>query len=195
MEQKGKLIAFEGCDRAGKSTQIKLLNEYLNGQGINAVKMAFPDYSTQIGQIIKEKLKQNCDQTEMHLLFVLNRRELQDKIKYYINNGTTVLLDRYKHSGRAYGFVNGLDENWLIECDKVNIDPDYVFYLDINPEIACGRVDYGKDCIYENIKFQKGVRDYYTALCMVYTNWIVINCQKKSIDNIHKEIVENYLKL
>ena len=104
MLRRGALIVFEGCDRVGKTTQIQKLADSLikDKQQIKIFK--FPDRSTVIGKLIDEFLqkKKAIDDHVIHLLFSANRWECIDEIKKQIENGTTVLIDRYVYSGVAY---------------------------------------------------------------------------------------------
>jgi len=186
--KQGLLITFEGCDRAGKSTQIELLNIMFNNNGHHCVKMAFPCYDTAIGSLIKDKLKNGGDPAEMHLLFVANRHEFQQKIKDHLANGINVLCDRYKNSGLVYGLAEGLSDKWLTKCDVINIDPDYIIYIDVDPEIAACRADYGNDCTYERVPFQKIVREQYLKL--ISNNWIVIDGNNPDPHEVHEDICD-----
>lgn len=77
---RGLLISVEGCDRGGKTTQCKLLIDWLQSQrGIKCEYVKFPERSTEIGKVINEYLTGNSqlnDET-IHLLFSVNRWELK----------------------------------------------------------------------------------------------------------------------
>lgn len=184
--ERGKFIVFEGCDRSGKSTQIDILYTMLNNTGIPCFKIAFPYYDTPIGKLLKERLMAGGDPAEMHLLFVANRYELQNTIFQKLNDGITVLCDRYKDSGITYGVASGLDEDWIRDCDSINMEPDYVVYIDIDPLEASKRADYGNGGIYEEVEFQQIIRTYY--LTLIEDNWIVIDSNGKNIVDLHAEI-------
>jgi len=192
-KKRGLFITFEGCDRAGKSTQVEMLNTMLNEQGIPCIKIAFPCYDTPVGKLIKEKLQSGGNGVEMHLLFVANRYEFQKRIKNYLNDGINILCDRYKDSGRAYGLATGIPDKWLVKCDSVNIDPDYVIYIDVDAEIASKRTDYGDGGIYERVSFQKTVREHYRSIAN--DNWICVDGNTNNVLNIHLDIVDNAFKV
>ena len=102
--QRGSLIVFEGCDRSGKTTQVKKLVEKLNREGKSAKMMRFPDRTTGIGSIINSYLTcaKELDDHAVHLLFSANRWELEQEILKTLQEGTNVIIDRYAYSGVAF---------------------------------------------------------------------------------------------
>ena len=95
---------FEGCDRSGKTTQVKKLVEKLNKEGKSAKMMRFPDRTTGIGSIINSYLTctKELDDHAVHLLFSANRWELEQEILNTLEEGTNVIIDRYAYSGVAF---------------------------------------------------------------------------------------------
>jgi dTMP kinase len=81
---RGLLIAFEGIDCSGKSTQAKLLNEKLE----NSVLMSFPNKDTSLGKYIQKIIKQEVEypssQQAVHMLFTANRWENYNRIFNYL---------------------------------------------------------------------------------------------------------------
>ena len=78
-EKRGLLIAFEGLDRAGKTTQANNVLKYFASIGQNAKRLKFPDRDTLVGQTIDDYLrgKKRISDEVIHLLFSSNRWELQ----------------------------------------------------------------------------------------------------------------------
>lgn len=117
--KRGALIVIEGVDRSGKSTQCKKLVESLLENKVSAVYMNFPDRTTVIGGLINEYLRnQNCklnDQT-IHLLFSANRWENIEKMKNFLNKGTTLIVDRYSYSGIAFSSSKPGNMNMIKVC-------------------------------------------------------------------------------
>jgi dTMP kinase len=87
--KRGALIVFEGCDRAGKTTQCKRLVERLLSQNIRAKFMNFPNRTTKTGQIIDEYLRNKTDLTDegIHLLFTVNRWEARNEMERELKAG------------------------------------------------------------------------------------------------------------
>ena len=92
------LIVFEGLDRSGKSTQVRLLNEALNtGNNRAAEVWRYPNRTTSIGKLINSYLNKEIEMEDhaVHLLFSANRWETVNDMKALLNNGTHLIMDRY----------------------------------------------------------------------------------------------------
>ena len=102
---RGAFIVLEGLDRSGKSTQVGRLAEYLEGEGIKAAKIGFPDRSTAVGSLIEKYLQEEeeLDDAAVHVLFSANRWEAVAGLKKRLAAGETVVCDRYAFSGVAFG--------------------------------------------------------------------------------------------
>ena len=152
------LIAFEGPDRAGKSTQCGLLAEALRGAGVDVEIFAFPKRSTRVGQLLDEHLRGQggvmTAQTS-HLLFSANRWELEDDMSQALRRGAVVLVDRYVASGAAYSAAQKLSRTWCAAADQGLPVPDrtLLFHLEDPPP---ERLGFG-DERYETIRIQRRV--------------------------------------
>ncbi|UKK02170.2 thymidylate kinase [Theileria orientalis] len=162
--RRGKFIVFEGIDRSGKSTQIKLLSQKLVEENIKTQIITFPNKKTPIGRILGDYLRsrdENIPKQALHLLFSANRWEVMDNIKKVLESGTHVITDRYAYSGISYSVgAEGLNFDWCKIPDKGLIQPDVVFYMDIEPEQTTSRGDFGVE-IYENIEHLKSVHQAF----------------------------------
>jgi dTMP kinase len=150
-KKRGVLIVIEGIDRSGKTTQVKLLAKHLNAELIE-----FPDRTTETGQKIDDYLSNRItfkSDYEVHKLFSQNRWEKRQWILDTLNSGKDIVCGRYAYSGVAYSIAKGLDMNWCKEEDRGLPEPDFVFYLNVDPKIASERGGYGKEK-YENLSFQ-----------------------------------------
>lgn len=103
------LIVLEGLDGAGKSTQVKLLKEYLEQKNLKLKYLHFPRYDAPIyGDLISKYLRGDFGSIEqvhpqiVALLFALDRKEAAADIRRWLEEGYTVLLDRYVYSNIAY---------------------------------------------------------------------------------------------
>ncbi|KAH7042723.1 thymidylate kinase-domain-containing protein [Macrophomina phaseolina] len=165
---RGKLIVFEGLDRAGKSTQSGRLVTRLQELGQRVQHMRFPDRTTPIGQMINAYLTGASEQEDhvIHLLFSANRWEAAAKIKSLIAEGTTVVIDRYYYSGCVYSAAKdnpSLSLEWARHPEVGLPRPDLVIFLDISPEKAAQRGGFGSEK-YENSKMQKRVRELFAEM-------------------------------
>jgi len=161
-QRRGLLIVLEGLDRAGKTGAHAHLVEALNAaRPDSAVGLRFPDYATDIGKIILRYLKRETelDDHAVHLLFAANRQETKARMHALLAAGTTIVLDRYVYSGAAYSIAKGLDATWCCAVDQRSglPGPDLVLYLDVSPQVAAARADFGADR-YENVEMQAKAR-------------------------------------
>ncbi|KAJ4329582.1 Thymidylate kinase, partial [Ascochyta clinopodiicola] len=148
--ERGKLIVFEGLDRAGKTTQCRMLAEALRKDGQKVEFMRFPDRTTPIGQMINSYLAGETAQEDhvIHLLFSANRWEAVPKILSLINAGTTIILDRYYYSGAVYSAAKQNPSMPLSWCRAPDIGlprPDLCVFLDISAEAAAKRGGFGTE--------------------------------------------------
>lgn len=96
MRSRGLLIVFEGLDRSGKSTQVKLLNEALNSMNQTSEIWRYPKRTTSIGKLINSYLNKEIEMEDhaVHLLFSANRWETVTEMKAALNSGTNLIMDR-----------------------------------------------------------------------------------------------------
>jgi dTMP kinase len=188
--KRGSLIVFEGLDRVGKSTQAKLLVDYLNRHKITARSMRFPDRTTAIGKLIDQHLsgKFNADDHAIHLLFSANRWEKNSEMKAALQAGITLVVDRYYHSGAAYSSVKGLDMNWCLGPEAGLLEPDIVIYMNLPLAGAAKRSGFGKER-YETKEMQSGVKSAFQALMKKRSSWVVVD-GSPSIEEVGEEVIE-----
>lgn len=176
--RRGALIVFEGCDRAGKTTQCRRLVRTLKHKNLNVKFMNFPDRKTESGKIIDGYLKNKEDLTDegIHLLFSVNRWESKREMERELLSGTTIICDRYSYSGVAFSAAKGLDFEWCKTPEKGLLKPDLVVYLTLTSEAMARRGGFG-DERYETSEMQKNVRLMYER--MVETPlWKVVDADK-----------------
>ena len=189
--KRGVLVVFEGCDGSGKSTQCKKLVEALQLKQIQVEKWRFPERETNIGQMIDRYLKQesNVEDHAIHLLFAANRWELVPKMIEKLQNGITLIIDRYAFSGVAYsGAKPSLSLEWCKAAEKGLPKPDLVYYLDIPVSQIAKRSTFG-DERYETTSFQERVAANYST--MFDDSWKIIDANRDE-EIIHQEILESF---
>lgn len=205
----GKIIVIEGIEGSGKETQSKLLVETLNKMGIKAIEFSFPMYKSPTGKIFKDFFLSdnnyfpegynNLEPELVCLYTAADRKYNINKIKEYLDNDYIVVINRYTSSNMAtqgskyenaddrfymYQWIDKL-EYWLLKLPK----PDYTILLNMpykyNNQLS---FDFTIDDSKENRVLQA-----YRELAGLY-NWDVIDCivesREKSIEEIHKEIIE-----
>jgi len=164
---RGALIIVEGLDRSGKSTQCRLLGQRLNALGHKTKNLRFPDRTTSTGKIINEYLsdKDNkLDDHAVHLLFSSNRWEQVDSMLEDLNNGITLIVDRYAFSGVAYSSSKpGLSVDWCKSPDRGLPKPDMVLFFEVSEDVAKQRAEFGNER-YEATDIQRSVRKKFELL-------------------------------
>ncbi|CAG8689976.1 1435_t:CDS:2, partial [Cetraspora pellucida] len=191
--KRGAFIVFEGCDRAGKSTQTEKLVNYLNEHGFAAAKGKFPARSLEpLGPIIDDYLKNDvefCDKA-FHFLLSANIWEQESYVKNTILNGKTLVMDRYAYTGVAYLTARGLDLNWCKTSYIGLPSPDIIFFMDMPLEESVKRDGYGSER-FDKIEIQEKAKNAY--LSMTGPEWKILD-GRQSIDELHEQIVKMSLE-
>ncbi|WWC86178.1 thymidylate kinase [Kwoniella dendrophila CBS 6074] len=162
---RGAFIVFEGLDRCGKSTQVSRLVDRLEREGRKARLQKFPDRTTAIGKMIDAYLqsKAEMDDHAIHLLFSANRWECAAAIKRDLEQGITVIADRYAFSGIAFSAAKGLPFDFCLQPDKSLPLPDLTLYLTLPQEEASGRSQFGEER-YETVSMQQATRKQFALV-------------------------------
>ena len=141
------LIAFEGIDGSGKSTQAELLSEKLSQEGIRNEVVREPG-GTKLGEGIRELLLHRSDlkinPVAEFLLFSASRAQLvREKVIPLLEERKAVILDRYFYSSVAYqGFGRGIpvkDIETVSRFATRDLLPDVVFLVELDLETASRR--------------------------------------------------------
>ncbi|XP_029003295.1 thymidylate kinase [Betta splendens] len=193
--KRGALIVLEGVDRAGKTTQCNKLVQSLQQSGRAVEMMRFPDRTTIIGQLINAYLEKKSDLEDhtVHLLFSANRWELVPLIKKKLEQGTTLVVDRYAFSGVAFTSAKpGFSLDWCKKPDVGLPKPDLVMFLQLSPAEAALRGQFGEER-YETSAFQRAVQQKFEHLMKdLSVNWQVIDASQ-SVEDVHKQIAYHSL--
>ncbi|HML06410.1 MAG TPA: dTMP kinase [Methanobacterium sp.] len=177
-------ICLEGIDGSGKSTQILLLEKWLEEYGCR-VKRIFEPTDSPVGKLIREMLKdpgatgENFQKT-LALLFAADRMVLMDEIEAAEELNNMVISDRSFYSSIVYQN----EPEWLYEINKYVKKPDMVILLDLDVETALSRCD-GKDS-FENKVFLENIRKKYLKLAEE-NDFYVINANN-GINKIQEDI-------
>ena len=189
-----KIISFEGIEGVGKSTQIKMLDEYLISKGFATEVLREPG-STLTGEKIRDILLNSDEdlssETELLLMFSARAQLIKEKI---INSSNDfILFDRFFDASSAYqGYGRGLSLkliNNLIEFTKCPT-PDITFLLDISVDEGFkrktndtkDRIELSGDTFFENVR--RGYLDLSKN-----NNRIKVLDAQKPINDLHKEII------
>ena len=200
-----KFFVIEGVDGAGKSTQIKLLNDFFTKKGNNCEYMHFPRTETPFfGELIARFLRgefgslNNVDPYLVAMLYAGDRKDASDLINSWLKEDKIVLLDRYTYSNIAYQCAKLKEKsdqvklmNWILDLEFRHFAiprPDLNIFLDVPFAFAENNLtktrtgndrDYlngYKDIHEESMTFQKNVRNIYLGVSKTDNRLAVINC-------------------
>ncbi len=140
-EIRGKLIAVEGLDGSGKSTQIRLLKRWLELEGY---KVFFTEWNS--SDLVKKatrkgKKKKLLTPTTFSLIHCTDFADRYDRqILPLLQGGYLVLADRYVYTAFARDSVRGCDRDWLRKLYRFAIKPDITFFFEVPLDVALGRI-------------------------------------------------------
>ncbi len=196
---KGLFISLEGIEGTGKSTQTKLLAEYLQQRGQVAVRTAEPG-GTAISQKIRELLlsldsKEMDSVTELLLYNAARVQHIREVIAPALARGEIVVTDRFSDSTLAYqGYGRGIDRKIIDDLDAIatkGMRPDLTLLLDIDVETGLQRnreINKRDRLELEDIAFHEKVRKGFLEIAAQEPDRIrVISCDG-SVETVHEKI-------
>lgn len=137
----GKLIAVEGTDGVGRSTQIQLLREWLEVKGYGVVETGWTRSRLMQPTIELAKASNTLNKLTFVLLYATDFADrLEKEIIPALKAGFIVLSDRYIFTALARAGVRGVDRQWLRDLYGFAIAPHLIFYLKVDVETLIGRV-------------------------------------------------------
>lgn len=195
-------VTFEGPEGCGKTTQVRLLAEWLSARGYDVLATREPG-GTRIGEQIRAILL-NPEHTEMVpaaeiLLFSAARAQIvQEVIIPHLRRGGIVLCDRFADSTLAYqGYGHGLNLEVLriiTAFATAGLTPDITFYLDIPVEeglrrkAQAGKAEWNRLDQQELAYHQRVQGGYRQLIAAEPARWVIIDA-RGSIEAVHMQVV------
>ncbi|MGN0867800.1 MAG: dTMP kinase [Oligosphaeraceae bacterium] len=199
-------ITFEGADKAGKSTQILRLEERLLAAGKSVLRTREPG-GTPLGEELRSlvmvcRQEKLANETEL-LLFAASRAQLlRETIWPALQEGKTVLCDRFADSTTAYqGFARGMDRAFLETLHQFTVGgrwPDLTFLLDLPVEESFRRLHrvlqetHGENDRFEEEGrlFHQRVREGFLAVAQANPQRVVVLDATRPPEELSREIWE-----
>ena len=198
--RRGLLIAFEGPDGSGKTTQRKLFKTWLRAEGHDVVTTKW-NSSELIKPIIKaRKAAQALSPEEFSLLHAADfRHRVEHTVLPALWDGQIVIADRFLFTGLARDVARGLDLDWVLKLYQPLLWPDLVFYFAVTPDTSSRRVtatrtpnyyESGRDVTElqdpteSYYRFIKRVIREYESLAVVF-NMITIDAEQPIAEQHH----------
>lgn len=193
----GRFITFEGGEGAGKSTQIKMLAQFLTERGQPCYVTREPG-GTPEAEAIRDMIVQSGPEALTHmteaLLHNAARAEHVAKVLLpYLKKGYWVLCDRFIDSTMAYqGYGHGLDRNFLSELNKQasrDLLPNLTFIFDLPVEQGLSRVTVKQS--YEKLHrdFHERVRQGFLSIAQNASDRCHLLDASQPLETIHQQII------
>lgn len=191
-------VTFEGPDGSGKTTQAKMLVEFLQARGEPVIYTREPG-GTEISEQIREVIlstrnKSMRSETEV-LLFSAARAQIVDQlIRPALAEGKIVICDRYYDSTLAYqGYGLGLDLDALRAITKFatrGLVPELTFYVDVPAEVGLARRHQGETnrLDQKDVDYHARVRNGYLELAKAEPHRFVVIDGTGSIEQVQEKI-------
>jgi dTMP kinase len=203
INSKGRFLVLDGPDGCGKSSQTRMLMDWLQSQGVPAVGFRDPG-ATVIGERIREILLSPAHEvmitpTEV-LLYMAARAQLwSEKIKPALSEGKCVVLDRWLSSTCAYqGYAGEFGMEKVIEIARDSLErvwPDLTVILDVDLKTAAQRLQRELDRMErKGDNYHSRVREGFLRLAEGRPDFAVVDATG-SVEAVHKEVVRVVQKL
>ncbi|RTG92428.1 dTMP kinase [Thermus scotoductus] len=196
---KGFFLTLEGLDGSGKTTQARLLAQFLEEKGIKVRLTREPGGGLPGVRDLLLKGEALSPEAE-YLLFSADRAEhVRKVILPALEEGFWVISDRYLDSSLAYqGYGRGLPLSWLLQVAKevtLGLQPHLTFLLDLPPEEALKRVSTPDRLEKAGLEFFKRVRQGYLELAAREPGRFLVVDATRPVDEVQTTIRESILKL
>ncbi len=193
-------ITFEGIEGSGKSTQCKLLKEYLESKGRKVTVTREPGWGA-MGKLIRHLILDDKELdihplTELYLFCADRVQHVKDFITPRLKDGEVVICDRYFDSTIVYqGYGRQLDlymVKKLAEASTLNLVPDITFLLNLPVREGLMRLDLRDETTNrmdeEPMEFHEMIRQGYISEATLNTNRIKIINASHEADEVQKQI-------
>jgi len=215
-------LVIEGLDGSGKSTQLKLLREYLEQHAVPYRYLHFPRLEEGVyGKLVARFLRGemgSIDQVDPYLvalIFAGDRADASETIRQWIEEGNLVIVDRYVYSNIAFQcakLASREEQNrlrdWILQFEfgyNQLPKPDLNLYLNVPLEFTRRQLKNprnGEDRAYlkgerdiheENLGFQEQVRQVYLSLQEYVEDLKIINCTDASGNMLPPEVISKLI--
>jgi dTMP kinase len=196
--RKGLFISFEGVEGAGKSTQLKLLYDWLTKeQGKDVVVTREPGgapIAERIRHILLDTSNRGMDPKTEALLYAAGRAQhVSETVRPALERDAVVICDRYIDSSLAYqGLARGLGEDDVLHLNEWATDellPDLVILLHLDAERGLERLEGDPDRMEsEDVSFHRKVGEAYLHLAREYPSRFAVVDASGTKEQVHTQV-------
>ena len=199
MTPRGMFLTFEGIDGSGKSTQARLLAEYLRREGREVVPTREPGGSDGAEEIRSLVLQGDPDrwsaETEILLFTAARRDHLERTIEPALTAGKVVICDRFADSTRVYqglsrGNLRGLVDQ--LHSLMIGREPDLTLLIDMDPGMGLSRARgrQGAEERFEDfgLELQQQMRAGFLALAQEFSDRIQVVDGNRDMDSVAQDV-------
>lgn len=209
----GLFVTFEGVEGCGKTTQIRLLEDFLKLRSHDTILTREPG-GTHIGDQIRKVLLSVENRgmfpvTELFLYAAARSQHVEEVIGPALKDGKIVLCDRFSDATTAYqGAARKIERDFLSQVHKIatgGLKPDLTILLDLPAEIGLKRAWErnererltGKEDRFEQeaVEFHERVREGYLEIAREEPFRVKVFNALEPIDNVHQRIVQEIMKV
>ncbi len=196
-------ITLEGIEGSGKSTNIKVINNYLKDKNINYINTREPggsEVGDQLRNILLNTEKELSNQTELLLMLADRVNHIETVIQPNLEKGITVISDRFMDSSYAYqggGREMGLDNITKIIEGLNIIQPNLTLLFDLPVEMALERARKRSELDRfesEDYNFHQRIRETYLFLAKENSERIKIIDAAKDIKEVESQVMKELEK-
>jgi dTMP kinase len=199
--KRGYFFSAEGNEGAGKSTIVKMASHYLASKGLEVITSREPGgiaIAEQIRAVILDRRNTKMDGLTEALLYAAARRQhFIEKISPSLNEGKTIICDRFIDSSLAYqGYARGLGMGEILLINQFaveNVFPDLTLYLDVDPELGLKRIREHESreinrLDLESLSFHQKVREGYLEVIKMFPDRIIKINANDNLDVVFEEV-------
>lgn len=199
MTQRGLFLTFEGIDGSGKSTQARMLAEFLRETGHQVILTREPGGSPGAEEIRRLVLEGDPDrwsaETEILLFTAARRDHLERTIEPALADGKVVICDRFADSTRMYQGLSRGDLRGIVDqlhSLMIGREPDMTLLIDMDPETGLSRAK-GRQGTEERFEdfgpaLQKQMRSGFLALADEFSDRFRVVDGNRDMDSVAQDV-------
>ncbi|MFQ5827957.1 MAG: dTMP kinase [Candidatus Methylomirabilia bacterium] len=194
---RGVLITVEGVEGAGKTTQCRMLADWLRGRGYGVCETKEPD-GTRLGEVVRAVFEQDeiapTPLTEVFLFLAARQQHVARVIRPALDRGEVIISDRYADATVAYqGYGRGVELQTLRELNALatgGLRPDLTLLLDLDAEVGIRRVSGRALDAFErmDLAFHRRVRQGYLEIAREGKDRVVLVRAEQSAEALQAEV-------